>query len=149
MDNYAGFWLRVGASLIDFIIIIAVLMTILAIFGVPLIEESQSVEYGFADVASLVVGIAYHAGFESSKMQGTPGKRALGLVVTDVNGNRISFLRAVGRYFGKIISAIILFIGFIMVAFTERKRGLHDMIASTLVLRASPGETGVDPTVFS
>lgn len=149
MDNYAGFWIRLGAYLIDFVIIVAVSAALGAAFGLSFIEESQNPEYGIIDLISLLAGIAYFAGFESSQMQGTPGKRALGLVVTDVNGNRISFLRALGRYFGKIISAIILFIGFIMVAFTERKQGLHDMIASTLVLRAKPGETGVDPTVFS
>ena len=60
---------------------------------------------------------------------------ALGMKVTDLAGNRISFLRATGRYFAKIISALILFIGFIMVAFTEKKQGLHDMIAGTLVVR--------------
>lgn len=149
MDNYAGFWIRVGAYLIDFVIIVAVSAALMAVFGLSFIEESQDPEFTILDLVSTIAGIAYFAGFEASNMQGTPGKRALGLIVTDVDGNRISFLRAVGRYFAKIISAIILLIGFIMVAFTDRKQGLHDMIASTLVLRANPGETGVDPSVFS
>jgi uncharacterized RDD family membrane protein YckC len=72
---------------------------------------------------------------ESSSMQATLGKMALGLKVTDLNGKQISFGKATGRYFAKIISAIILLIGFIMVAFTEKKQGLHDMIAGTLVVK--------------
>jgi uncharacterized RDD family membrane protein YckC len=60
---------------------------------------------------------------------------ALGMKVTDLAGNRIFLLRATGRYFAKTISGLILFIGFIMVAFTEKKQGLHDMIAGTLVVR--------------
>jgi uncharacterized RDD family membrane protein YckC len=58
----------------------------------------------------------------------------LGLKVTDLNGHRISVGRAAGRWFSKIISAMILAIGYIMVGFTEKKQGLHDMIAGTLVV---------------
>ncbi|MGB6469852.1 MAG: RDD family protein, partial [Candidatus Acidiferrales bacterium] len=67
--------------------------------------------------------------------QGTLGKRALGLLVTDLEGRRVSFGRASGRYFGKIVSALILMIGFIMAGFTEKKQALHDMLAGCLVLR--------------
>jgi len=98
---------------------------------------------------TLIGGILYFVLMESSAKQGTLGKMALGLVVTDTNGNRISPARALGRYFAKILSGAILMIGFIMVAFTERKQGLHDMLANTLVLRAKPGETGVDPDTFA
>lgn len=79
----------------------------------------------------------YFALLESSSMQGTLGKKALGMIVTDLDGNRIGFGRATGRYFAKFLSAIILLIGFVMVAFTQRKQGLHDIIASTLVYKAS------------
>ena len=71
---------------------------------------------------------------ESSKLQGTVGKIALGIEVTDLDGNQISFGKANGRYFCKIISTIILMIGYIMVAFTEKKQGLHDMMAGCLVV---------------
>jgi uncharacterized RDD family membrane protein YckC len=71
---------------------------------------------------------------ESSQRQATIGKMALGIVVTDLNGERIGFAKATGRYFAKILSAIILLIGFIMVAFTEKKQGLHDILAGTLVV---------------
>ena len=65
----------------------------------------------------------------------TVGKMAMGLRVVTNDGQRLSFPNAIGRYFAKIVSAIILCIGFIMIGFTERKRGLHDMIASTLVIK--------------
>ena len=73
----------------------------------------------------------------SSEKQATVGKMVLGMVVTDVNGGRISFGRATGRHFAKWLSALILGIGFLMAAFTERKQALHDMIADTLVVSRS------------
>lgn len=80
-----------------------------------------------------VAGWLYFALMESSKFQGTIGKLALGIVVTDMDGNKVSFGKATGRYFGKIISAIILYVGFMMAGFTEKKQGLHDILAGTLV----------------
>jgi uncharacterized RDD family membrane protein YckC len=80
---------------------------------------------------------------ESSKNQGTLGKMALGLRVTDMDGRRISFGRATGRYFAKWLSTITLLIGYIMAAFTPKKQAMHDMIAGTLVLArrsAVPGQ---------
>jgi uncharacterized RDD family membrane protein YckC len=75
---------------------------------------------------------------ESSSHQGTLGKMALGLIVTDLEGRRINFARASGRYFAKIITGLIpLGIGYMMAGFTEKKQALHDMIASCLVLRKS------------
>jgi uncharacterized RDD family membrane protein YckC len=72
----------------------------------------------------------------SSDRQATVGKIAVGLKVTDLYGQRISFARATGRHFAKILSAMVLFIGYIMVAFTERKQGLHDILAGTLVVKS-------------
>jgi uncharacterized RDD family membrane protein YckC len=73
---------------------------------------------------------------ESSQYQGTFGKMALGLIVTDLEGRPLSFARASGRFFGKIITGMIPFgIGYIMAGFTEKKQALHDMIAGCLVLR--------------
>ncbi len=81
------------------------------------------------------IGWLYFALMESSKNQGTLGKMALGLKVTDMDGNKISFGRATGRYFSKILSGMILMIGYIIAGFTDKKQALHDMIASCLVLR--------------
>lgn len=80
---------------------------------------------------------------ESSSWQGTLGKKALGLRVTDLEGNRVGFGRATGRYFAKIVSGLILFIGYIMVGFTAKKQGLHDMMVATLVYRGQAQTTGV------
>jgi len=77
----------------------------------------------------------YFALMESSSKQATLGKMMIGVIVTDTDGNRISFGRASGRYFAKIPSAIILMIGYIMAAFTKRKQALHDMMAGCLVIR--------------
>jgi len=89
----------------------------------------------FANLLSMVISALYFSIFESSSMQATLGKRALGLRVTDLNGDRISFLRALGRWAAKIISALTLGIGYIMAGFTEKKQALHDMIAGCLVVR--------------
>jgi len=84
---------------------------------------------------SLIVGWLYFALMESSERGATVGKMAVGLRVVTDQGQRLTFLHATGRYFAKFISAIILGIGFLMVAFSDRKRGLHDMIAGTLVVK--------------
>jgi uncharacterized RDD family membrane protein YckC len=77
----------------------------------------------------------YFALMESSGWQATVGKKMIGLKVTTLDGQRIGFGRATGRYFGKIVSALILGIGFLMAGWTERKQALHDMMAGTLVIR--------------
>jgi uncharacterized RDD family membrane protein YckC len=84
---------------------------------------------------STVAQWLYFALLESSSKQATVGKMALGIRVTDLDGRRITFGRATGRHFGKILSGLILGIGFLMAAFTERKQALHDMLAGTLVVR--------------
>jgi uncharacterized RDD family membrane protein YckC len=77
----------------------------------------------------------YFTMLEASAKQATPGKMVLGLIVTDLDGNQLSFGKANGRYWGKIISALILMIGFIMAGFTEKKQALHDILAGTLVIK--------------
>lgn len=147
--GYAGFWLRFVALIIDGLIIDVVLGIPFFMFlggagilraimaGNPpedLVGQFIGVVLLFALAASAAVWL-YYALFESSSWQATPGKRALGLYVTDLAGQRVSFARASGRFFAKIISRLTLMIGFLMAGFTERKQALHDMIAGTLVLR--------------
>jgi uncharacterized RDD family membrane protein YckC len=91
---------------------------------------------------STVISWLYYALMESSAKQATLGKMAIGIVVTDLDGHRISFGRATGRYFGKILSGLILGIGFLMAAFTEKKQALHDILASTLVVKGTAPSTG-------
>jgi uncharacterized RDD family membrane protein YckC len=122
--NYGGFWVRVVAALID-----GLLLSLL--FAVLNFGSDQQLSGLFTGV----VGWLYYAGMESSTRQATLGKSVFGLVVTSTQGQRITFLRATGRYFAKILSALILFIGFIMIAFDPRKQGLHDKLADTLVIQ--------------
>jgi uncharacterized RDD family membrane protein YckC len=86
---------------------------------------------------SILLGWGYFAGMESSFNQATLGKKTLGLKVVGLDGERISFAKATGRYFSKIISALILLIGYIMAGFDSKKRALHDIIASTYVIKSN------------
>jgi len=91
--------------------------------------------FGRLVVIRIVINWLYYALLQSSAWQATLGKKALGLEVTDLQGRRISFGRATGRFFAKFLSLMIVFIGFLMIGFTERKQGLHDILAGTLVIR--------------
>lgn len=146
--DYAGFWIRVVAYLIDAVILGLVGALLGLLSGGAIIDLEAQDTIGITDFFGLIIGIAYFIGFEGSEMQATPGKKVLGLIVTDMQGQRISYPRAAGRYFGKILSGFILLIGYIMVAFTEKKQGLHDLLASTLVVKGTPGMVGYDPSVF-
>lgn len=126
LPEYAGFWIRFVAAFIDGILCLVINMPIVFLFG-P--------DSGISNLLSGVAGLLYYTLFVSSEWQATPGKRALGLAITDLKGQRISFWRALGRYFAQIPSALLLGIGYIMVAFTEKKQGLHDKIAGTLVIK--------------
>ncbi|MEJ2567729.1 MAG: RDD family protein, partial [candidate division WOR-3 bacterium] len=77
----------------------------------------------------------YFTIMQSSKLQATVGKKVCKLVVTDLTGSRISFVKANARFWSKFISAAIFGIGYLMAAFTEKHQALHDMIADTVVLK--------------
>ncbi len=154
---YAGFWLRYGAMLIDGIISAPVLFILLLPFGLigfvtgamadavrraaqdgdilPTFPASFWISVIAISLLSMVGSWLYHTLMECSSFQATFGKKILGLAVTDLAGQRISFARANGRYFGKILSGMIMNIGFIMAAFTEKKQALHDILAGCLVIR--------------
>lgn len=128
--RYAGFWIRVGAYLID-AVILWVANFIIGLIGIGSIAFD---EYNYAfNIISLTMGVLYFGFMESSERQGTLGKMAVGIKVGDEQGNRITFANALGRYFAKFISAILLGIGFLMVAWDERKQGIHDKLADTYV----------------
>ncbi len=149
--SYAGFWKRFVAYIIDDIILsvagVIIALPLGAIFGLsflsgasgdaesaaPLLALAASA-IGLAIVGVVVASWLYFALMESSANQGTLGKMALGIKVTDLEGNKISFGKATGRYFGKIVSGMILYVGFIMAGFTEKKQALHDIMASCLVV---------------
>lgn len=142
---YAGFWRRFVAVLIDIIILMIGGAIVGGIFGfiLGIVMILLGLDVGniksTANVMGFVIGIIlnwlYYTLLESSPKQATLGKRALGIIVTDLNGNRISFGKANGRYWGKIVSGIIVAIGFIMAGFTQKKQALHDIMAGTLVFK--------------
>jgi uncharacterized RDD family membrane protein YckC len=119
---YGGFRIRVVASIIDDLIV-----------GVPLYLLVRTL--GPIGYIGLLGALLYYPLMESSGAQATVGKIVFGMIVTDTSYRRISFGRALGRYFAKGLSGLILYLGYVMVAFTPQKRGLHDYIAGTLVLR--------------
>lgn len=131
--EYAGFWVRVVAYLIDAVLLGVISYVISKVLGFPS-PFSESAVSPFQNIVTTVVGFLYFALGESGSQQATVGKRAMGLVVTDYAGNRISFLKATGRYFGKILSALILLFGFFMIGWDRKKQGLHDKLAETLVV---------------
>lgn len=136
--DYAGFWLRVVAYIIDRLIgglLGLAIGTVLGGIVVATDMGDESVVEVISAILGLVVNWLYYALMESSAKQATLGKLALGLVVTDMQRERISFGRASGRYFGMIVSGLILGIGFLMCAWTERKQCLHDSMAGCLVFR--------------
>jgi uncharacterized RDD family membrane protein YckC len=153
---YAGFWLRFVAYVIDSAIVAVAFGVVVAIaiasvglrffrgFAPGLYDRPVNPFFPVATLGVILVLLPitilitwlYFALMESSQHQGTLGKMALGLLVTDLQGQRISFARASGRFFAKFITGLIpLFIGYLMAGFTEKRQALHDMIAGCLVLK--------------
>jgi len=135
---YAGFWKRYAAYFIDYILLTVVtlpLSMIINVMGVSSGSEGMQVALTLVVMLlSMVISIGYYAGFHASRGGATLGKMAVGIKVVRGHGERISFLRAFCRYLATIVSSLILMIGFIMAAFTERKQALHDMMCDTLVV---------------
>ncbi|WP_156841066.1 RDD family protein [Novosphingobium aquimarinum] len=158
MQPYGGFWLRFVAYVIDAIILNVALSALISVMGMGIMlpwagNPDLAMAYGFSMMfgylaVTQIGSWLYFALLECSGMQGTLGKKALGMVVTDVDGERIGFGRATGRYFAKILSALILGIGFFMIGWNQRKQGLHDMLASTLVYKAGAMTTPTSASVF-
>ena len=143
--GYGGFWIRVVAAIIDSVILRVVVAPVGMIFGgLGMAGMMSGIPHAGLGILGSGVTIIllifgswlYEAFMESSSYQATLGKMIFGMKVTDLNGNRISFERATGRHFAKWLSTMILGIGYVMVGFTERKQGLHDLLAGTLVRRA-------------
>lgn len=143
--RHGGFWLRLVAAIIDTIITqigLTIIGLIVGIFIGIIMGVSGSSAMDIEMVAGAMgygIGLIgqwlYFTVFEISGWQATPGKKVLGLKVTDMDGQQIGFGQANIRYWSKIVSALLLMIGFIMIAFTEKKQGLHDIFAKTLVIK--------------
>lgn len=155
-NNYAGFWYRLGALIIDgCIIAIAqsiVFIPLLTAMGLGFFNSMSGMDSEDpGDIAAMigvfvagmgaywilanVLQILYYSLMESSKHQATLGKMALGIKVTDMNGGKLDFAKAFLRNLCKLISNFTMLIGYLMAGFTEKKQALHDMIAGTLVVK--------------
>lgn len=143
--RYGGFWIRFLAFVIDSVInnIIGIAIGIaLGLFigmgvsaaAIQMTEFNEFLLSIISFILSLITTWLYFALFQSSKYMATPGKMVFGLIVVDKEYKRLSFAHATGRFFATIVSTITFLIGFIMAAFTARKRALHDMIAGTYVI---------------
>lgn len=131
--EYAGFWARFAALLVDSAILTII---IVAISIASTLAGAEAMVIG--QIVVFILYLLYWPVMESSSRQATFGKSIVGIQVTDLNGARLSFVRAFLRNFAKIISAIPLYIGFLLAAFTARKQALHDMVTNCLVVRAGP-----------
>jgi uncharacterized RDD family membrane protein YckC len=143
---YAGFWLRAVAYLIDNLLLGFVLGNLLLrpLMGRPggipadnpwFLFENTSPQITALVLLFLMGNWVYFSLCESSKWQATIGKKVLGLMVVDLQGKRLSFGRASGRFFAKILSSMTFMVGFLMAGFTKRKQALHDIVAGCLVIK--------------
>ncbi len=138
--SYAGFWRRFWAYILDAIILDFVSIPVWIRFGLfknfPKLGSlpSDHSMLLLLDWIFVLLFWLYYAIMESSRLQATIGKMALGIIVTDENGNRINFGRATGRHFAKLLSFLSLCIGFMMAGWTKKKQAMHDKIAGTLVI---------------
>ncbi len=146
--EYAGFWLRLAAFIIDYFVVGTILGILMVIIGLAMglsagifndMEDpgNQIVMIILASIlgtAATAVSWLYYALMESGRNQGTLGKVLINLKVTDLKGERISFSKATGRYFGKLLSSLFI-LGYIMIGFTSKKQGLHDLLSECLVVK--------------
>lgn len=132
--QYAGFWRRAASLLLDSVFV-SLLTIPVAIAGVALADVIGS-GVAVALMYAISIGIVwlYYAMQESGPNQATWGKRIMGLVVSDMQGQRLSFGRAAGRHLGRFFSILLLYLGYVLALFTERRQTLHDKLAGTVVL---------------
>lgn len=133
---YASFFKRFRAGAIDFFIIIfGAMIFVLVLMFMSYISFMENYVFSWIGaVALFTICCAYFSLWESSASQGTIGKQLLAIKVVDEEGERISLLRSMGRFFSKSVSCITFFVGFISILFTPKKRGLHDMMANVYVV---------------
>jgi uncharacterized RDD family membrane protein YckC len=133
--RYAGFWIRFAATLIDGILLSIVYYAVL-FSSIGSLSNPDFTSIGFVFVLVILMYLLYYPIMESSSKQATLGKMAVGIKVGKSNGERLTFWNAFGRYFAKIPSAIILYVGFMMAGWDSKKQALHDKIADTYVFES-------------
>src|SRR5258708_1105900 len=133
-QSYGGFWVRVLAYLVESVIMLT--LCILLIAGAAFLGDFGAMVIG---AVGILGPLLYWGILQASPRQATFGKSLLGLKVTDSDGERLSLVRSLVREIAKIVSGIPMGLGFLLAAFTGRKQALHDMLASTTVVRDSSG----------
>jgi uncharacterized RDD family membrane protein YckC len=131
--EYAGFWIRLGAAVLDLVIIAVILFAVFSILFACSHVISERRYFIMALISGLIT-IAYIIGFWIWRGQ-TPGKMIAGIKIIRTDSSPLDWPHAVLRYFGYIVSCLTIFIGFIWIAFDERKQGLPDKIADTYVVK--------------
>ena len=135
-QEYAGFWIRFAAALIDTLVFMLVFSIPLALIYGSDYWTSQDLVYGFWDIFFTYIAPIVATVWFWTKYLGTPGKMALRLRVVDAHsGNAISTPQAIGRYLGYYASMLPLFLGFIWIGIDKKKQGFHDKLAGTVVVR--------------
>ena len=136
---YGGFWIRFAAYIVDYVLltVMAFVALFLMMAGVGL--GAGGTYLGMVFLCMLLVSLLYFPLFHASAWQATPGKRVMGLRVMRVDGQDVSFLRAVGRHLAEVLSALVFMIGYLMIGMTRQKTGLHDLIAGTRVVYGRTG----------
>jgi uncharacterized RDD family membrane protein YckC len=137
--EYAGFLARFAAAVIDGLIVLTIVIGLMIAFvcwiGLDTANGNGLIVRAFYDVLFILISWIYCAALESGPWQATIGKRVLGMKVTDLDGNQISFVRASGRHFGKIASQLILLMGYVMMLFSPNGQCLHDRLSGCLVMQ--------------
>jgi len=136
--GYAGFWKRVAAAIIDIVSLMFMGAFIGGFVGgiYGALTGTSTGSHILGRAVGILLGWLYYAIMESSQKQATLGKMAVGIKVIDKSGQAVSFARATARHFSKILSSILLGLGYLAVAFTKKKQGFHDMIAGCLVVNS-------------
>lgn len=140
---YAGFWKRLAAFILDYVIVMVLAGlaggVIGLFYGIRAGTPSEETASGLGAVTGILVLWLYYALMESSSRQATLGKMALGIKVVDQQGNPVSFGRATLRNMAKLLSGLVLMVGYLMAGFTPRKQALHDILAGCLVVNREEG----------
>jgi len=138
--NYAGFWIRFGAKMIDFVILwiveMAFILAFSPLFGFSFFRQTSTPNFAFLMVYPFLMFFSLgYAVYFVGKYGATPGKMALGLKIITSSGGKVTYMKALGRMFAEMLSGIICYAGYIMVAFNDEKKSLHDQICDTRVIR--------------
>ena len=128
--HYIGFWLRFGAGVADTIIL--VIISFIVGFLLQLLFFDTKFGPSFDFIFGSIIGWAYICILQSSKHQATIGQKLCNIKIVDQNFKKITLGRATLRYFCLTLSAVILFIGYLMIGLTKKKQGLHDLFSKTL-----------------